>query len=139
MYEYGYMPNFPRYYSITLKEYDQSNIFLRYRHITIKIKDCDGDDPQYPCPDAPSYLIVDEGGNAIVDHPQALNNMKRVAAVNGNNVALLRTIDADTGYKFSVYDISGRTVKSGNLNDGYDLNDLPYSGVFIFHVYDEHG
>lgn len=36
MYEYGYMPNFPRYYTITLKEYDQSNIFLRYRHITIK-------------------------------------------------------------------------------------------------------
>ncbi len=139
MYEYSYMPNFPRYYSITLKEYDQSNTFLKYRHITIKIKDCDGDDPQHPCgDDPPSFMVVGQNGQEEASIQQSLSPANKITSPAGGNAFLPNTYDADLEYEFSIYDISGREVQSGKLDGNPHLLDLPSSGMYIVYVYDSH-
>lgn len=135
MYEYGYMPNFPRFYTITLKEYDTNNVFQLYRPVTVKIKDCDGDDPTHPCADEVDALIVNGNGNSTVDNLQSLQEVEKVATINGR-VIVPSDIGVDQKYRYSIYDVSGRQVKDGFLGDGYSLDELPHSGVYIFHVHD---
>lgn len=136
MYEYGYMPNFPRFYTITLKEYDTNNVFQKYRPITVKIKDCDGDDPPHPCADEVDALIVNGNNGSNPDHNiQSLDAFEKVATVNGNYIVLSDIGDRQE-YRYSVYDISGRTVSNGFLGNGFSTDELPHSGIYIFHVHD---
>jgi Zn-dependent metalloprotease len=137
IYQYGSMPNFPRYYSITVKEYNQSNNFLKYKNITITINDCDNDDPTNPCGgNPPAFLIGDIGGQNEVE-AQAASKNSIEALASGNAIFLSENHGAEQEYEYSVYDISGRSIQSGKMAGNLQQLELPSSGMYIFHVYDK--
>lgn len=134
MYQYGYMPNFPRFYDITLKEYN-NNVFQKYRHITVKIKDCDGDDPTHPCASEVDALIANGNENNTFDNLESPKTPEHVAIINGK-VIVPSFVSIDQEYRYLIYDVSGRKVKDGILGDDYSLDELPSSGIYFLNVYD---
>ncbi len=137
IYQYSSMPNFPRYYSITVKEYDQSNNFLKYKNLTITIKDCDGDDPSNPCGgNLPAFLTGYASGNNGVEIAQSAMHSQVKASINGSGILLPENYDPSLEYEFSIYDISGRRVQYGKLDGNFQPLELPNSGMYIYHVQD---
>ncbi len=136
MYEYSTMLNFPRYYTIILKEYGPTNNFLRHKYITITINDCDGDDPTNPCGENPPAFIV---GNLDEQNTQIEQQAAQAAVhttISGNRRFLPGNYDTSLEHEFKVYDISGREVDSGKLDGSSQQLDLPNSGMYIYHVLD---
>ena len=61
--------------------------------------------------------------------------LKQVATINGRVIAL-SDFSMDQKYRYSIYDVSGHQLRDGLLGDGYSIDELPHSGIYIFHVYD---
>ncbi|MFT5169120.1 MAG: Zn-dependent metalloprotease [Saprospiraceae bacterium] len=125
-YEYSNMTWFPRHYNIYVKEYDSNNVLQRTKTVEVTIHDCDGDDPN-PCePDDPVFF---QNGDEISDLPQ------QNISFNNSNV-LISGLDEDKKYNYSLYDLVGREICNGDLNEHNSVENIQYFGIYILHIYD---
>ena len=135
---YDNMTTFPRYYTILLKEYDDQGVFQRHQFITIQIRDCNNDDPQNPCEedDAMDFYVTNPGTGPI--ELEKYVPQKNVVFASGNNLYIANGDEASADYRYAIFDISGRRMKQGWINGEKELLDLPSSGIYILHIYDNH-
>jgi len=112
--------HYPRYFTLKVKNMTAASFQYDQFH-TIKIEDCDGDDPD--CNSNPVSIV-----NSYNDEIAALENQQKLESV----------IESEELQQVEIYTIVGQLVYSGPYQN-FDRNTLEQSKIIVTVFYDETG